>query len=57
LTAKQLRALVGVVAQSAKNGTGSRQQAVLACGGGEFAQTGTQDETTLHVARHEAMVF
>jgi hypothetical protein len=46
-----------VVAQGAKNGTGRSQQAVLACGCGELAKTGAQDETTLHVSRHEAVVL
>jgi len=57
LATEELGALVGVVAQSAEDGTGSRQKAVLAYGSGELAQTGTQDETTLHVARDEAMVL
>jgi len=57
LATEELGALVGVIAQGAKNGTGRRQQAVLACGCGELAKTGAQDETTLHVTRHEAVVL
>jgi len=57
LAAEELGALVGVVAQSAKDGTGSRQEAVLACGRGELTEAGAQDETSLHVTRHEAMVL
>ena len=57
LATEELGALVGVVAQGAKDGAGSRQKTVLSGGCGELAETGAQDETTLHVSRHEAVVL
>jgi len=57
LATEELSALVGVVAQSTKDGTGGRQEAVLACGCGKLAEAGAKDEASLHVTRHEAMVL
>ena len=41
----------------ARTGPAAGQQAVLAGGGGELGEPGTEDEATLHVARHEAVVL
>ena len=50
LTAEELSALVRVVAQGAEHGAGSREQAVLARGRGQLAESGAEHEATLHVA-------
>src|SRR5699024_10934067 len=53
LPAEQLRALPGVVAQSQQDRAGRCQQPVLTGGSGQLGQSGTEDETALHIAGDE----
>ena len=46
-----------VMSRSAPAPAGGRQQPVLAGGGGEFGQPGTEDEAALHVAGDQAVVL
>jgi hypothetical protein len=57
LATEELRALVGVVAQGAEDRAGCREETVLAGSRCELAQAWPEDETSLHVARHEAVVL
>jgi hypothetical protein len=57
LASEELRALVGVVAQSTKDRSGCGQQTVLTGGRCQLAEPGSQDETTLHVTCHETVVL
>ena len=57
LAAEELGALVRVVAQRAEDGPGGGEQAVLTGGGGEFDESGAEDEASLHVTGHEAVML
>jgi hypothetical protein len=48
---------MGVVAQSAQDGAGGGEKAVLTGGRSELAEPRAKDETTLHVTRDEAVVL
>ena len=57
LATPQLRGLAGDVAQPGEDGSGCRQEAVLAGGGGELGQAGPEHEAALHVAGDQAVVL
>ena len=57
LAPEELGALVGVVAQRTQDGARSGEQAVLARGGSQLAETGAEDEATLQVADDQSMVL
>ena len=57
LAAEELGGLVRVVTQGAEHGVGRDEQLVLAGRCGELAESGSEDEATLHVPCDEAMVL
>ena len=57
LPAEQLRGLTGDVTQARKDRSGRGQQPVLSGCRGQLAEAWAQDETTLQVSRHQAMVL
>ena len=50
LTAVELRALGGALAQRGQDRAGGRQQAVLTRGGSELGEAGAEDEASLQIA-------
>ena len=57
LAAPQLGGLAGDVAQPGQDRPGGGQQPVLAGGGGQLGQPGSEHEAALHVAGHQAVVL
>ena len=49
--------IAGAVKQCLQDRAGGGKQPILACGGGEFREPGTEHETAMLVAQYEAMAF